>query len=97
MNKLLSGKTAIVTGASSGIGYATAVTLARAGAAVVINARRRERLDELAAEIAGQGGKALEFQHVAGYDQENFGSAVAQFGQLLEPQAIADPMSTSTK
>jgi hypothetical protein len=31
-----------------------------------------------------------EFQNVAGYDEENFGSAVAQFGQLLEPQAIAD-------
>ncbi len=59
MNKLLSGKTAIVTGASSGIGYATAVTLARAGAAVVIYARRKERLDELAAEISAQGGKVL--------------------------------------
>jgi NADP-dependent 3-hydroxy acid dehydrogenase YdfG len=31
-----------------------------------------------------------EFQKVAGYDEENFGSAVAQFGTLLEPQAIAD-------
>jgi NADP-dependent 3-hydroxy acid dehydrogenase YdfG len=59
MNELLSGKTAIVTGASSGIGYATAVTLARAGAAVVIHARRKERLDKLAAEIYAQGGKAL--------------------------------------
>jgi NADP-dependent 3-hydroxy acid dehydrogenase YdfG len=59
MNKLLSGKTAIVTGASSGIGYATAATLARAGAAVVIHARRKERLDKLAAEISTQGGKAL--------------------------------------
>ena len=59
MNKLLSGKTAIVTGASSGIGWATAFTLARAGAAVVIHARRQDRLDELASEIAAQGGKAL--------------------------------------
>jgi NADP-dependent 3-hydroxy acid dehydrogenase YdfG len=225
MNKLLSGKTAIVTGASSGMGYATAATLAQAGAAVVINARRQDRLENLAAEIAAQGGKVLvvagdasvqsnidelldralnwedggckydivvvnagrglaegilnsdesqwlelyqinvlgaahlmrragnyltqrkcgdivvigsvvgrnispfsgfygsskfavgalaealrrevcahgvrvslvmpgivnsEFQNVAGYDEENFGSAVAQFGQLLEPQAIAD-------
>jgi NADP-dependent 3-hydroxy acid dehydrogenase YdfG len=31
-----------------------------------------------------------EFQKVAGYDEENFGSVVAQFGTLLEPQAIAD-------
>jgi NADP-dependent 3-hydroxy acid dehydrogenase YdfG len=58
-NQLLSGKTAIVTGASSGIGRATALTLAQAGAAVVIHARRKDRLDELAAEISGQGGKAL--------------------------------------
>lgn len=59
MNKPLSGKTAIVTGSSSGIGYVTASTLAQAGAAVVINARRKDRLDKLASEIAAQGGKAL--------------------------------------
>jgi NADP-dependent 3-hydroxy acid dehydrogenase YdfG len=59
MNTLLSGKTAIVTGASSGIGRATAFTLARAGTAVVIHARRQKRLDELASEIAAQGGRAL--------------------------------------
>lgn len=59
MHKLLSGKTAIVTGASSGIGLATALTLARAGAAVVVQARRQDRLDELAAQIRTQGGKAL--------------------------------------
>ena len=59
MDKPLAGKTAIVTGASAGIGRATALTLVRSGAAVVISARRKERLDELAAEIAGLGGKAL--------------------------------------
>ena len=59
MSQTLSGKTAIVTGASSGIGRAVALTLAREGAAVVINARRKERLDELAAEIVQFGGKAL--------------------------------------
>jgi NADP-dependent 3-hydroxy acid dehydrogenase YdfG len=59
MNQPLSGKTAVVTGASSGIGYATAYTLAQAGAAVVIHARRRDRLDKLASEIAAQGGRAL--------------------------------------
>jgi NADP-dependent 3-hydroxy acid dehydrogenase YdfG len=68
MNNLLTGKTAIVTGASSGIGYATAVTLARAGAAVVINARRKERLDELAAAIAAEGGKALAVAGDAGVE-----------------------------
>ena len=59
MNKPLSGKTAIVTGSSSGIGKATASTLAQAGAAVVIHARRKDRLDKLASEIAAQGGKVL--------------------------------------
>jgi NADP-dependent 3-hydroxy acid dehydrogenase YdfG len=33
---------------------------------------------------------ASEFQDVAGYNRENFGKAVAEFGKLLEPQAIAD-------
>jgi len=57
-NKLLSGKTAIVTGASSGIGRATAMTLAQAGAAVVLFARRKDRLTKLAADIQAQGGNA---------------------------------------
>lgn len=59
MNKPLSGKTAIVTGASSGIGRAVALTLSRDGAAVVVHARRKERLAELAAEISGPGGRVL--------------------------------------
>ena len=57
--RFFTGKTAIVTGASSGIGQATAATLARAGAAVVIHARRQDRLDKIASEIGTQGGKAL--------------------------------------
>lgn len=59
MNRPLKGKTAIVTGASSGIGRATALTLARSGAAVVIHARRGDRLEALASEIFAEGGKAL--------------------------------------
>jgi len=55
---MFSGKTAIVTGASSGIGQAIALTLACGGASVVIQARRKERLDEVVAKIAGTGGKA---------------------------------------
>jgi len=70
MNKLLSGKTAIITGASSGIGRVTAATLARSGAAVVIHARRRERLDKLAAEIAADGGKVLVVAGDAGIEAD---------------------------
>lgn len=55
----LAGKTAIVTGASAGIGRATALALASEGAAVVLQARRRERLEALASEIRTSGGKAL--------------------------------------
>ena len=55
----LSGRVAAITGASSGIGEATAVTLARAGAAVSLAARRSDRIDELAKRIEGDGGRAL--------------------------------------
>jgi NADP-dependent 3-hydroxy acid dehydrogenase YdfG len=55
----LSGTVALVTGASSGIGEATAVTLAQQGAAVAIAARRKDRLDDLAGRIEAAGGRAL--------------------------------------
>jgi NADP-dependent 3-hydroxy acid dehydrogenase YdfG len=55
----LDGTVALVTGASSGIGHATSLRLAAEGAAVAVVARRRERLDDLAATIAADGGRAL--------------------------------------
>lgn len=55
----LAGRVAIVTGASAGIGEATAVALAQRGAKVVLTARRKERLDELADRIQRAGGHAL--------------------------------------
>lgn len=55
----LTGKIAIVTGASSGIGKASALALAAEGAKVVITARRQERLEEVAAEIHAMGTKAF--------------------------------------
>ncbi len=59
MQQTLRGTVALVTGASSGIGAATATALAAQGAAVAVAARRRDRLDTLAAEIKDQGGTAL--------------------------------------
>lgn len=52
-------KVAIVTGASSGIGRATALLLARRGAAVIVNARRAGPLDDVVQAIRAQGGQAL--------------------------------------
>jgi NAD(P)-dependent dehydrogenase (short-subunit alcohol dehydrogenase family) len=56
---VLKNKVAIVTGASSGIGYATAKLFAREGAKVVVTARRRPQLDALVAEIQKAGGTAF--------------------------------------
>ena len=55
----LKGAVALVTGASSGIGAATARRLGREGASVALVARRRERLDQVAGDIASQGGHAF--------------------------------------
>ncbi|OKH43314.1 oxidoreductase [Calothrix sp. HK-06] len=55
----LEGKVAIITGASSGIGEATAIALAQEGASVAIGARRGERLEALAKRIEASGGKVL--------------------------------------
>ncbi len=53
------GKVAWITGAGSGIGRASAIALALDGAAVVLTGRRREPLEEVAAEITKAGGKAF--------------------------------------
>jgi NADP-dependent 3-hydroxy acid dehydrogenase YdfG len=54
---MMKNKVAIVTGASSGIGYATALALSRAGAKVAAGARRIDRLESLQSEITKNGGE----------------------------------------
>jgi 3-oxoacyl-[acyl-carrier protein] reductase len=59
MSKKLTGKVAIITGASAGIGYASALALAGEGASLVLTARRPERLQQLADEAEALGGRAV--------------------------------------
>lgn len=61
MNRI-SGKVVVITGASSGLGEATALHLAAQGATVVVAARRKDRLDALVRQIVGDGGTALALQ-----------------------------------
>ena len=56
---MIKGKVAIVTGASSGIGYATCLALSKAGARMAAGARRTDRLESLEKEIAKNGGEIL--------------------------------------
>jgi NADP-dependent 3-hydroxy acid dehydrogenase YdfG len=81
----INGKVVAITGASSGIGEATARVLAERGAAVVLGARRTERLDELAKNICDQGGRAVTCTTdvTRREDLERLvGQAVEEFGQL---------------
>ena len=81
----LAGKSVIVTGASAGIGWATALALAAKGAHVVVTARREQRLRELCDLIAAAGGKAIFLTGDAaeeGTAQKCVALAVKQYGRL---------------
>jgi NADP-dependent 3-hydroxy acid dehydrogenase YdfG len=72
----LSGRVALVTGASSGLGAQFARTLSAAGAAVILAGRRVEKLKELRARIDGDGGDAHVFE-LDVTNQDSIKSAVA--------------------
>src|SRR3984885_928936 len=70
MSTDLSGKVIAVTGASSGIGEATAIACAQAGAAVALAARRSERIETLAQRISDEGGTAISLTTDVGDEEQ---------------------------
>src|ERR1700682_1305953 len=81
----LKGRVALVTGASQGIGRATALALAHAGARVALAARNVEKLAGVVAEIAAAGGEAIAIpMDVADAEQvkTGFKQAIEKFGKL---------------
>jgi NADP-dependent 3-hydroxy acid dehydrogenase YdfG len=85
VSSALAGKVALVTGASSGIGEATASALAAAGARVAIAARRADRLEALAARIEKAGGTALKIAADVTSSAEVSGmveKVIAEWGRL---------------
>lgn len=81
-NTVLAGRTALVTGATSGIGRAAAVALAAAGATVLVHGRNQERGEEVVKQIAAAGGSA----RFVGGDL----SDTAQLAAMAEESADAD-------
>ncbi|MBL4803110.1 MAG: glucose 1-dehydrogenase [Emcibacter sp.] len=94
----LTGKTALVTGASSGLGNHFAKTLAKAGAKVVVAARRRDKLDELVREITDAGGEVMAVtMDVTNMDsiRAAYDTAEKQLGLvdiILNNAGVADPI-----
>jgi len=86
----MAGRVALVTGASSGLGESFARALAKAGAIVVVAARREDRLAKLVADIAAAGGRA----HAVTLDVANPKSVEAAFAKIVKvtgaPQIVVN-------
>ena len=85
MSNNIAGKVIVITGASSGLGEAAARHLSAQGATVVLGARRADRIQALAAELVGRGGKALAIMtDVTNRDQVKrlVDTAVQKFGRI---------------
>src|SRR6266567_1686317 len=81
----ISGRVALVTGASQGIGRSCALKLASTGATVALAARNQEQLTELVREISGAGGKAATFKLDVSDEAQiktAIKAAIAQFGKI---------------
>ena len=81
----IAGKVVVITGASSGLGEATARYLAARGATVVLGARRVDRLQALVEDITGDGGKAIALAtdvRDAAQVQALVDAAVARYGRI---------------
>lgn len=99
MSRLLTGKTAIITGASQGIGLATAMRFVEEGANVVLTARNQQALDEQARKFNAAGGKAIGVAADSADPRAPkivFDKAIAAFGQvdiLVNNAGYGDMMS----